>query len=350
MRAEAKLQERARCGLQLDTALATRVLEGFLRDELGKFGFERAVVAVSGGIDSALTCTLAAQALGADNVLAVLMPYRTSNPASRADAELAVRKAELALQNKSLELDRAERMAADKLISSQDLDKSRYDKDVASFEAIWFINDYDNLVGTVTESTGGGGEIGDQFDAGEVAVSGIEMSAGYMASIGNLQMPLDLRYTWTNEFDFQNAFESGFDPWGTVEVGDELRKGVRAGYTYLESVLQKVESVNPSGWLRVLAPESAAEHRLRSEFDESLGPGEASCLALAILRGLTFATDDLAARRLAAKRGALLTGTLGILIKLVRSSELPLSEANAILVDMIRRRYRSPVERLDEYV
>ncbi len=52
----------------------------------------------------------------------------------RSDSELAVRKAELALKNKSLELDRAERMAADKLISPQDLDKARYERDVAEHE------------------------------------------------------------------------------------------------------------------------------------------------------------------------------------------------------------------------
>ena len=99
---------------------------------------------------------------------------------------------------------------------------TRFDNSDISFEAIYFINDYDNLVGTVTESTGGGGQIGDQFDGGEVTVAGIEMSAGYSLQAGNVEIPIGLRYTWTNEFEFQNAFESDFDPWGDVEVGDEL--------------------------------------------------------------------------------------------------------------------------------
>jgi Fe(3+) dicitrate transport protein len=99
---------------------------------------------------------------------------------------------------------------------------TRYNAGTASFEAIYFVNDYDNLVGTVTDSTGGGGEIGDQFDAGEVRVAGIEISAGYNFRFGNVDVPLGLRYTWTHESDFQNAFESGFEPWGEVEVGDEL--------------------------------------------------------------------------------------------------------------------------------
>ena len=88
MGTEDSLCERARRGLQLDIALAVPVLQGFLRDEIGKRGFERAVLALSGGIDSALACVLAARALGPENVLAVLLPYRTSSPSSRTDAEL----------------------------------------------------------------------------------------------------------------------------------------------------------------------------------------------------------------------------------------------------------------------
>ena len=99
---------------------------------------------------------------------------------------------------------------------------ARYDGGNVSFEGIYFLNDYDNLVGTVTESTGGGGEIGDQFDGGEVRVSGLELSGAYRWQIGNLDLPVDLRYTWTAEAEFSNAFESDFDPWGDVQVGDEL--------------------------------------------------------------------------------------------------------------------------------
>jgi predicted nucleic acid-binding protein len=133
----------------------------------------------------------------------------------------------------------------------------------------------------------------------------------------------------------------------TMEVVDELRKGVNAGYTALEPALQGIKSVNPDGWLRVLVPLSPEEHRLRAEFDHLVDPGEASCLALAVSRGLTFVTDDRAARRLASGRGVSLTGTLGILIALVRDDNLSLAEANAMLAEMISRRYRSPVDRLD---
>lgn len=106
----------------------------------------------------------------------------------------------------------------------------------------------------------------------------------------------------------------------------------------------------PGGWLRVLVPDSAAEQRLRAEFDLVLGPGEASSLALASSRGLALVSDDLAARRLAEEREVPLTGTLGILITLVRDGTLTLAEANDLLATMIERRYRSPVERLDELI
>jgi len=96
MSSKKQLQARATRGLQLDPALVTRILEGFIQDEIGKFGINRAVVALSGGIDSALSCTLAVRALGSDSVLAVLMPYRTSNPASRGDAETLVRQLNIA--------------------------------------------------------------------------------------------------------------------------------------------------------------------------------------------------------------------------------------------------------------
>jgi predicted nucleic acid-binding protein len=111
-----------------------------------------------------------------------------------------------------------------------------------------------------------------------------------------------------------------------------------------------MERVDQEDWIYILVPQSADERRLRAEFDDHLDAGEASCLALAVSRGLTLVTDDLAARRLAKKRNVFVTGTLGTLISLVRNNALSLSEANTALADMIQRRYRSPVDRLDEFV
>ena len=76
--------------MQLNCPLVNQVLQGFIRDELSKAGFHRVVVGLSGGIDSAVSCFLAARALGPENVLAVMMPYRTSSPESLSDASAVV--------------------------------------------------------------------------------------------------------------------------------------------------------------------------------------------------------------------------------------------------------------------
>lgn len=73
--------------LQINADLARKMIVDFIRREVTRVGFTRGIVGLSGGIDSSLVAFLAVQALGAPNVLGVLMPYRTSDPASRADAE-----------------------------------------------------------------------------------------------------------------------------------------------------------------------------------------------------------------------------------------------------------------------
>jgi NAD+ synthase len=75
--------------LTVNTALLRSMLVGFIRDEVWKVGVRRAVLGLSGGIDSALVAALAAKALGPENVHAFIMPYRTSNPESEAHARLA---------------------------------------------------------------------------------------------------------------------------------------------------------------------------------------------------------------------------------------------------------------------
>lgn len=76
--------------LAIDTTIARRVISEFIRGQLRQAGFERAVLGLSGGIDSALVAYLTAEAIGAERLLCVLMPYRTSSPDSRRDAEEVV--------------------------------------------------------------------------------------------------------------------------------------------------------------------------------------------------------------------------------------------------------------------
>ncbi len=76
--------------LTIYTDLARKILTGFIQSEITRSGFKRAVIGLSGGIDSALSCYLTAEALGAENVLAVRLPYATSSPESLKHAQLVI--------------------------------------------------------------------------------------------------------------------------------------------------------------------------------------------------------------------------------------------------------------------
>jgi NAD+ synthase len=76
--------------LTINTDVARQILTGFIKSETGRVGFSRMVVGLSGGIDSALSCALAVEALGPENVLALRMPYRSSSSDSLEHAQLMI--------------------------------------------------------------------------------------------------------------------------------------------------------------------------------------------------------------------------------------------------------------------
>lgn len=76
--------------LSINTDLARTILVGFIRSEIQRAGFSRAVISLSGGVDSALSCYLATEALGAENVMAVRLPYKTSSPDSLEHAQAVI--------------------------------------------------------------------------------------------------------------------------------------------------------------------------------------------------------------------------------------------------------------------
>ncbi len=82
-----ELREELRC----DPVAVRPRLVGFVRDQLATADLERVVLGLSGGVDSALVAHLVAEAIGPDRLVCVLLPYRTSAPASRSDAELVAR-------------------------------------------------------------------------------------------------------------------------------------------------------------------------------------------------------------------------------------------------------------------
>lgn len=86
-----------------------------------------------------------------------------------------------------------------------------------------FYNDYHNLLGADTLASGGSGS-GDLFNGGKVQVVGMELLASYNLTMGiqqGLTLPVQVTYTMTDG-EFRNTFESDFDPWGHVMVGDKL--------------------------------------------------------------------------------------------------------------------------------
>ena len=76
--------------LKINPELVTEILRRFIAAEIQRAGFQRVVVGLSGGIDSSVVTFLCARALGAENVLAVTMPYKTSSEATRRDSQAVI--------------------------------------------------------------------------------------------------------------------------------------------------------------------------------------------------------------------------------------------------------------------
>lgn len=125
------------------------------------------------------------------------------------------------------------------------------------------------------------------------------------------------------------AFPSLFT---TPAVLEELASGLRSG-----QVPQSDWS-----WLRIVELTEEERH-CAQEIGQSLGPGEAACLAVAQIRGWMVLTDDRAARHLAVSLGLELSGTLGALGRLLKYGHFPLDQVDSLLQEMIDHGYRSPI-------
>jgi NAD+ synthase len=106
--------------LTINTDLAHTILTSFIRSEIKRVGFTRAVVGLSGGIDSALSCALAAEALGPENVYAIRLPYKSSSPDSLEHAQLLID--QLGIHSETIEITD---MVEPYLVRDRDMSKQR---------------------------------------------------------------------------------------------------------------------------------------------------------------------------------------------------------------------------------
>jgi len=99
---------------------------------------------------------------------------------------------------------------------------SRFTRGNFSGELVGFFNDYSNLLGSDLAATGGTGSL-EQFNAGEVNVTGLEVLLNYNALNNHrkLKLPITFAYTLTNA-EFRSSFDSPNDIWGEVTKGDDM--------------------------------------------------------------------------------------------------------------------------------
>jgi Fe(3+) dicitrate transport protein len=91
-------------------------------------------------------------------------------------------------------------------------------------QAVGFYSDYDNILGKATLAVGDPDGAGDLFNGGAVRVAGIELGLELDPAVAlrfDYRLPIRVAYTLTRA-EFLSSFESEFEPWGTVEAGDEL--------------------------------------------------------------------------------------------------------------------------------
>ncbi len=126
----------------------------------------------------------------------------------------------------------------------------------------------------------------------------------------------------------------------TSFVMAEILKGLLKGYKELSDIKMALSE----GWLIETPLKGSKEKVLFEMLSTSLGSGESSSIAVAKNRGLTFASDDLVARREALLLNVPLTGTVGILIRAVNNKVINLHRGETILSRMKEHGFYTPIE------
>jgi predicted nucleic acid-binding protein len=129
----------------------------------------------------------------------------------------------------------------------------------------------------------------------------------------------------------------------TAQVVDEVLGGIQSGHGALKAILTALER----GMISQVSL-TPPEFRRYQGLLTTLGAGEASLLAVVARRSGTVVTDDRHARLMCRELRLPVTGTLGILKAASGEGMLTVAEADAILGEMIRQGFYSPVRKLAE--
>jgi predicted nucleic acid-binding protein len=130
------------------------------------------------------------------------------------------------------------------------------------------------------------------------------------------------------------------------QVFAEIQDGRMQGYTFYDNIEREISPFAPDGWLQLTSLQSPDEFRLFGELLGDLHHGESACLAIAAQRKWVFLSDDRAARQAAAKLGVPVSGTLGVLVSLVKQGLLNQEDGDLVLQAMVAKGYFSPVHSL----
>ena len=123
----------------------------------------------------------------------------------------------------------------------------------------------------------------------------------------------------------------------TNDVFDEFKQGVK----------ERIFADTEFEWISRLDL-NEKENIMFLNFSKKLGRGEASCLAIAISRGYDLLSDDMAVRKIALREGLRLSGSIGVLLELIRMDRIGIEKGNEILNGFIKCGYYSPINKLDE--
>lgn len=130
----------------------------------------------------------------------------------------------------------------------------------------------------------------------------------------------------------------------TEFVSAEILRGIQHGH----KDLIKIQNSIKEGWIGEISLITSEEKNLFKTLSISLSLGEASGIAIAKSRGFRFASDDKTARREASHFDIQVTGTLGILKKVILSNHVALKMGEIILTKMISQGFYSPISSLVE--